>query len=183
MRSDGWTRTNKRKVYSNKIFDIVSFDAESPDKKIFSEFYVLETNDWVNVIPITKEKNVVLVKQHRHGINQESLELPGGVVKFEGDNRFLETAIAELREETGYTTDKWKYLCKVSANPAILNNWSYAYVAYDVKKTHSIELDPEEDIETIEVPLDELPKLVQAGIIHHSIMVASIGCFFMNKGW
>ncbi|MCB1192792.1 MAG: NUDIX hydrolase [Leptospiraceae bacterium] len=176
-----WVITDKKKVYSNKIFDVVSFCSTSPNKNISAEFYVLETNEWVNVIPITPEGMVILVKQHRHGINQESLELPGGVVKHTGETRLLDSAKAELREETGFTSDNWTYQGKVSANPAILNNWSYAFVAENVVKTHPLELDPEEDIETIEVHIHQLPKLIQSGQIHHSIMVAAIGCFFMNK--
>ena len=50
-----------------------------PNGKIAPEYYVLEYNNWVNIIAITKEKKFVMVKQYRHGFGQVCYELCAGV--------------------------------------------------------------------------------------------------------
>lgn len=176
-----WTRKNKKVLSSNRIFDVVSHETVSPDKKISGEFYSLETKDWVNVIAITARETVILVKQYRHGLNTMSLELPGGIVEISGQDRHLLAAQAELREETGYTSNKWTLLGKISSNPGIMNNYTYCYLAQNSEKTESLDFDPHESIESFEIPLKELPDLIRKEIIHHSLMIASIGMYFMRK--
>ncbi|MCC6274931.1 MAG: NUDIX hydrolase, partial [Leptospiraceae bacterium] len=124
-----WNRKSRNLIHSNRIFDLVSWNAESPDKTIDGVFYGLETKDWVNVIPITSRGTLIMVEQYRHGLNSMSLELPGGICEFEGDDRFLNAAKAELREETGFTSNDWKLIGKVATNPGILNNHSYTFLA------------------------------------------------------
>lgn len=175
-----WKLSNRKVLSSNRIFTLISRDASSPDDKIQGEFYVIETRNWVNVIPITKENKVVLVKQYRHGINDYSLEIPGGIVETEGNSASLQAGQKELQEETGYTSKTWEYLGKASGNPAILNNWCDFFIARDAEKTSVQNFDPHEDIEVIEVDLKELPVLLEQNKIHHPMCVAAIGWYFLK---
>jgi ADP-ribose pyrophosphatase len=175
-----WTLLDKTLVASNRIFDLVTYRSISPDKKRTSDFYILETKDWVNVLPITPEGNVILVNQYRHGSRSMSLEIPGGIVEFSGEDRHLNAAKAELQEETGYASEEWEHIGKLSGNPALFTNWCNLYVAHNAKKLYNTSFDPDEFIEIHEYPLKELPQLIRKGLIYHPMVVAAIGLYFMN---
>ena len=84
---------------------------------------VLDCPDWVNIIPLTDDGQVVLIRQFRHGTQSVTLEVPGGVV--EADESPEAAAVRELAEETGYVPERVKSLGFVSPNPAIQGNRSY----------------------------------------------------------
>jgi 8-oxo-dGTP pyrophosphatase MutT (NUDIX family) len=142
------------------------------------EFYILESEDWVNVIPITQQNDVVLIRQYRHGIREVTLEIPGGIV--EPDESPEEAASRELLEETGYQGSKMIPLGVVYPNPAFLNNRCYTYLASNVLLTREQEQDEKEDIEVLLRPLDEIPRLIREGEISHSLVLAAFYRLFME---
>ncbi|MCC5815164.1 MAG: NUDIX hydrolase [Leptospira sp.] len=173
-----WKRSGKKVLQSTPIFDLVSIDVTSPRTQKTKPYYVLETKSWVNVIAITPDQKIVLVRQYRHGLHEYCLELPGGVVDEEGLDAHLISAKRELAEETGYTAKEWKLLGKASGNPAVFNNWSYTYLALGAEKTQDVDWDEGEDIEIFLEPLDGIQDLIRNGTIHHSMMVAALGMYF-----
>jgi len=126
---------------------------------------VLESQDSVNVIAITPEKRMLLVQQLRFGVNEETIELPGGLVD-EGEDH--QTAvIREFREETGYTSDNWEYLGAVQSNPVFMDSKIHHWLALDVRRTHKVELDDGENIELLEIPINGVRKYVHQNKIQH----------------
>ena len=142
---------------------------ELPSGKPYTAF-VMEFDSWANIFALTKNNEVVLVKQYRHGVQEILLELPGGVVN-EGEDP-LEGAKRELVEETGYSVGEIIEVGCLYPNPAIQQNTLYCYLATDVELTHSQHLDESEEIEVCLVPLDELPGMVQRGEFKHALHVA-----------
>jgi ADP-ribose pyrophosphatase len=83
---------------------------EMPDGTVIPSFYVQEYPEWVNALGLTTDGKVVMVKQYRHGLEEISIELPGGVAE---DGETMEEAVKrEFKEETGYEFKEWKYLVK-----------------------------------------------------------------------
>lgn len=140
--------------------------------------YSLDFSPWANIIAVTPDNQVVLVKQYRHGIRDITLELPGGVIGEKDDPRF--GARRELLEETGYDAQDWELLGILHPNPAIQTNVCYTYLAtkaYPATKQH---LDELEDIEVILSPLVDIPALIKEGTISHALIVAAFGIFFLK---
>jgi 8-oxo-dGTP pyrophosphatase MutT (NUDIX family) len=140
-------------------------------------FYVIESPEWVNIIPLTSNEEVVLIEQYRHGINEIALEIPGGLVD-DGETP-EEAAVRELAEETGYVPQKVLLLGKSRPNPAIQNNWVYHYVALDCELKRELKFDSNESIATIVVPLAEIQTLITEERITHSLVLAAFYRFFL----
>jgi 8-oxo-dGTP pyrophosphatase MutT (NUDIX family) len=142
---------------------------ELPTGKVF-EAVALEFRSWAAVLAFTKNQEVVLIRQYRHGVREAVWEFPGGVVD-DGENP-LEGARRELLEETGYTASNLIEVGKFYPNPALQTNLMYGYVAYDAEKTAIQKLDEAEDIEVHLVPLDELIAMTKRGEFLNGLQVA-----------
>ena len=152
---------------------------ELPDGRIMDEYYVLEYPDWVNVIAITKEGQIVMEKQYRHGLGVISTELPCGVTE-EGEEP-LEAAKRELLEETGYSGGEWSKLMTLSPNPSSMNNLAHCFLAVGVEKTTQQSLDENEDLEVLLMSEDEEKALLHEGGICQALMVAPLYKYFSQK--
>ncbi|GMV34452.1 MAG: hypothetical protein DCC59_12240 [Chloroflexi bacterium] len=142
---------------------------ELPSGKPYKAF-VLEFDAWANVVALTKDDKMVLIKQYRHGVREISLELPGGVVDAGEDP--LEGARRELMEETGYSAGEMIEVGRIYPNPAIQQNTLYCYLATGVEWAGEQHLDESEEIEVALVPLDEVIELARQGGFKHALNVA-----------
>ena len=133
---------------------------------------VLETPDWVNIVAITKERRFIVVRQFRFGPGRVTTEIPGGVI--DPGEGHEEAARRELREETGYTSSKWKLLGWVEPNPAFHDNLCYHWLAEECELTDEVELDPGEDIGVIALGQEELKREVSEGRLRHSLALSGL---------
>lgn len=131
---------------------------------------IFEFRVWANIVALTKNKEVVLVKQYRHGICETLLEFPGGVVE-DGEDP-MEGAKRELLEETGYSASQCIPIGQIYPNPALQTNTLHCYLAVDVEKVSVQNLDAGEDIEVQLIPFDELVEMAKRGEFRHALMVA-----------
>ncbi len=173
-----WKLISSQTKKTFRIFDLRIDRAKSPRTHEEHDFYVLESRDWVNVIPITSDNNVVLIRQYRHGTREITLEIPGGIV--ERDDSPEEAARRELREETGYQASAMHLLGHVHPNPAFLNNICYTYLARDVSLVGRQEQDEKEDIEVVLRSIEDIPRLIREGQITHSLILSAFYRFYMD---
>ena len=137
---------------------------------------ILETRDWVNIVAVTPEKKVLAVKQFRFGVAKTTVEIPAGIIE-KGESH-EQAAIRELKEETGYTTDRWQYLGWFEANPAFLNNVCHAWLALDAVKTHAPQLDDGEEISLSELSLEEVREEIEQGRMRNSLTLLALSRVF-----
>ena len=136
----------------------------------FLDATILEFRSWANVLALTKNREAVLIKQYRHGVQEVLWEIPGGVV--EDDEDPLDGVERDLLEETGYSSSNVVQVGKLYPNPAIQTNSMYCFLALDAELTGEQSLDDGEDIEVHLVPLDELVPMIKRGEILHALDVA-----------
>jgi ADP-ribose pyrophosphatase len=136
----------------------------------FLDATIFEFRAWANVVALTKNGEVVLVKQYRHGVCEALLEFPGGIVE-DGEDP-AEGVRRELLEETGYTASDMIIVGKVYPNPALQTNTLYCFVARDAERVQEQNLDAGEDIEVHLVPLDELIVMAKRGQFPHALDTA-----------
>lgn len=177
-----WSVVRENKEYRTPIFNLLQrkMRLEAKDERNKADFYVLEAPEWVNVIPITNNNEVILVEQFRYGIEQPTLEIPGGMV--DPGEEPLESIKRELIEETGYESVSWSSLGKVSSNPAIMTNFTHLYLAEECELSKS-EIPEGDEHERINVHLldrDNFLDYVTDGTIHHSIMVAAVARYLLK---
>ncbi len=136
------------------------------------QYIRLAVADWVNVVPVTPDGEVVLVRQFRHGIGASTIEVPGGVV--EAGEEPEVAAIRELEEETGFVASRLESLGWVWPNPAIQDNRVHLFVAWDAREVGPPALDEGEDIAVELVAMDHIPAMLLAGEIRHALVVVSL---------
>jgi len=173
-----WRLISSQRNESFKIFNLRTDRACSPRTNEAYDFYVLESADWVNVIPLTPRNEVVLIRQYRHGIRESTLEIPGGIVE-ESDSP-EDAARRELIEETGYKASEIQLLGSVHPNPAFLTNRCYTFVAKGVSRMKEQEQDEKEDIEVVVRSLKQIPDLIRDGEITHALVLAAFYRFYME---
>ena len=173
-----WRCVRSNTPESFRVFSVRTDTAFSPRTGLEHDFYIIESSDWVNVIPVTSDRQVVMIRQYRHGSREVTLEIPGGLVD-PGDTP-RDAASRELLEETGYTSDDWTKIGEVNPNPALFGNRCYTYLAQNVKRTRPPSFDQTEDIEELLLPLQDIPGMIRKGEIDHAIVIAAFSFYFLH---
>ena len=155
-----------------RIFEVRKQRLKRRSDGLEGEFFVLDTNDWVNVLALTPDDKIILVRQFRYGSKEQSLEPPGGVVE-RGEDPVI-AGLRELQEETGYVGEEPKLLGVVRPNAAILSNRCHVILVRNVQKTAALNFDQHEELVTELYPVRELKEMVRRGEITHSIGLNSI---------
>ncbi len=168
---DLWKYLDSVRLFRDSILTLRHDRYDFNDGAVIKDFTVLEFDDWVNVIALTPEEQVVMIRQFRHGINDIALEIPGGLVE-DGESP-KEAAARELLEETGYAFDAIRHIGSVRPNPAIQGNTCHTFLATGATLICDQKLDPTEAITVELIPFDEIPAMIKTGDINHGLVVAA----------
>ena len=148
---------------SNYLSDHIYFTArrdayELPSGKVVDPYFVVEMPPSVTCFALTQEGKVIMVKQYRHPLGEEFYELPGGFIDA-GEDPGVAVA-RELLEETGYSFSNITFLARTAANPGVLNNYSYLFLAEGGRKTADQKLDANEEIDLHFFSIPEIEKML-----------------------
>jgi len=170
-----WVKGASRSLAATRIFDLRGVDYRHPVRGTQREFVVIDAPDWVNVLALTPCGRLVMVNQFRYGMDDFSWEIPGGVIECGEDP--VAAGLRELEEETGYVGNSARLLGSVNPNPAIMNNRCHLVLVENVVLTTELAWDPDEEIEVMSLPVDEVYAWAQSGRITHSLVLNALLLF------
>src|SRR5579864_1534524 len=168
-----WKKISSRPLGDFRIFTVRADKKISPRTNEEHEFFVIDSVNWVNVIAVTPDQQLVLVEQYRHGSETVELEVPGGMIDAKDASPEV-SAQRELREETGYEGSNSRIIGSVWANPAIMSNTCYTVMVENCHCVHPLEWDHSEELITRLVPLSEIAGLVASGKIRHPLVIVAL---------
>jgi 8-oxo-dGTP pyrophosphatase MutT (NUDIX family) len=168
-----WRKIGSRPIGDFRIFTLRADRIVSPRTGEEHEFYVFDSVNWVNVIAVTPDQQLVMVEQYRHGSGTVELEIPGGMMD-PGEAAPGAPPVRELREETGYEGADARLIGRIFANPAIMTNTCFTVLIEHCRPQHAVELDHGEDLATRLVPVADVPRLVAEERIQHSLVVVAL---------
>lgn len=175
-----WKHVFKETLIETPVFNVRRDRKRRDEPTTSRDFYVIEAVDWVNVIPVTPDEEIVFIELHRHGTDESSLEIPGGMIDPE-DPSPMAAGKRELREETGYTADTLLPLGVVHPNPAIQSNRCYTFLAPDARQEGEPDPDEDESITVVKYPLVQVPDLIRNARITHSLVIAGFFWFYLGR--
>jgi ADP-ribose pyrophosphatase len=175
-------RTHTEVVGRYRSFDVLRHRMADLAGRPLRDAFTFECPDWVSVVPVTDSGTIVLVRQYRHGIDGETLEVPGGVID---PNETPEAgARRELAEETGYQARTLVPLGFTHPNPPLQGNRHFMFLATGVAAAGSPRFDQDEFCEVAEVPIDDVRRFVRDGTMTHALVLLALHRAFdaMAKG-
>ena len=157
-------------IYRGKILNLRKDKVEVVGDKV-SEREIIEHNGGVTLAAVTDDRKMVMVRQYRKAAGKAVLEAPAG--KREKDEDPLETAVRELKEETGYTASDVKFLTKFYSSVGYSEEIIYLYLCTGLTPGET-EFDENEALDIIEIGLDELCVLAVNGGIEDSKTIIAV---------
>lgn len=170
-----WRRLRTEPHATTRIFDVVRAIYQHPRHGRERDFFVLNAPDWVNVVALTTDRQLVLVRQFRYGIDDFSLEVPGGVIDAGEDP--VAAGVRELREETGFVGTTARLLGSVHPNPAMQNNRCHLVLVEQARRAAELDWDPDEEMAIVTLPVDEVYALARTGGITHALVLNALLLF------
>jgi ADP-ribose pyrophosphatase len=173
-----WEKIGARSLATTSVFDLRSVSYRHPGRGVEREFIVIAAPDWVNVIALTPDRRLVLVRQFRYGIDDFSLEIPGGVIEAGEDP--VAAGLRELKEETGFVGRDARLLGSVHPNPAIENNRCHLVLVEEAEPSGTTGWDADEEIAVTTATVEETLAWARSGRISHALAVCGL---FYFEGW
>lgn len=174
-----WEKGASETRLATRIFDVLSVQYRHGPRDRSRDFTVIKAPDWVNVVALTSDLQLVMVRQFRFGIDEFSLEVPGGVIEAGEDP--VEAGLRELAEETGFAGINARLLGTVHPNPAIQGNHCHLVLVEGATKTHELAWDQDEELHVATLPVDEVYALARRGGITHSLVLNAL--FLFEPHW
>ncbi|RAZ81337.1 NUDIX hydrolase [Planococcus halotolerans] len=173
-----WYTTNSEYLYKTPFGNLRKDKCKLPNGITIEDYYVNEYVDWVNAVVLTKDNQIVLVEQYRHGGQGFYLEIPAGK-KEEGETD-EEGILREIQEETGYTSmEKPILLGEFMVNPATQNNKIKTFLLTNAYKSVEQHLDETEEIEVKLIGFEKFGHLIRNQEIQTQLFTAS--AYYMAK--
>lgn len=175
-----WTTLSGESKYDNRWINVTEYQVINPagGKGIYGKIHF--KNRGIGIVPLDNEGNTWLVGQYRYTLNEFHWEIPEGGGPLGEDG--LETAKRELKEETGITANKWRFLLRVNPSNSVSDEVCEIYVAEDLEFGENDLEETEADLLVRKVPLSEAIAMVDRGEIADSMSMLALLAIAREKG-
>lgn len=176
-----WVVVNRTYLFERPPWLVLRRDhVRLPNGSEIPEYWISEYPPWVNVVAVTTDDELVLIRQYRPALGQVHFELPAGVVDPE-DPSLEAAAVRELAEETGYGGGHWSLLSTLSANPALQTNLSYTFLATGVEALSAARPELTEDLRVHLVPVAAAEALLNADDMIQALHYAPLARYLLSR--
>ena len=152
---------SKHLVYQVDAFKLVEENI-TLDNGITTDVHILRHPGSAAIIPITEDDTIIMIRQYRHSIGGMIWEIPAGTRH--SDEKPIDCAKRELREETGYTGQVWHNIGEVALAPGYSDESLHLFIAEHLEPSVQ-NLDKDEVLEVREIKFHEAVKMVYSGKI------------------
>jgi len=168
-----WDILRSKSIVKDRWLTLRADECRKADGTIVAPYYVLEYPDWVNILALTPQKDIVVIRQYRHGIRESILELPGGAVDL-CDSGPADAVQRELREETGYVVKELSEIGSISALPHSHTNKIRCFLGRGAVQIAKPQPETTEQIEVSTMPSDKFLQSAYRGEFGHPHHLATI---------
>jgi ADP-ribose pyrophosphatase len=173
-----WPAIGREKLQDCAVFEVSRVMTRSPRTGRIHPFYRIDADPWVNVVALTAAEELIMVRQYRHGSQEITLEIPGGMVDPGEEPAFA--GARELLEETGYEGLAPVPLGVVNPNPALFGNDVHTFLIRDARQVAEIRNDGTEETVVELVPRAELHDRIRAGQVAHALVMSALHWFELS---
>jgi len=178
---DQWkSLESPREIFKTRVATLCAENFECLRTGAVHEFITFRTCDWVNVVAVTPEDSVLLIRQFRHGTRRTEWEIPGGCID-RTDASPIAAGIRELMEETGYAGENARVIGRVHPNPALQGNICHTVLIENVKRVSEAHLEPTECIVVEPVSRERVRSMVADGTVTHGLVLNAL-MFYLFTG-
>ena len=176
-----WQVENSGYIHQLPWFTVRKESIRMESGGVIPDYFVLEYPDWVNVVAVTTEGQLVLIRQYRHGIAGVHYELCAGVI--DSGEEPIKAAQRELLEETGFGGGHWEPLMTLSANPGTHSNLTYSFLATGVELKQAQHLEITEEITVHVVSPERAKEIINNGEMMQSLHLAPLLKYLSEPGF
>lgn len=180
MKAKPWRELDRETLLDCRVFRVERSHAVSPEDGGEHEFFRLRNGDWAQIVPVTADDEIVMVRQYRHGSSSIVLEIPGGLV--DAGESPADAAVRECLEETGYAADAVTGLGSINPNPAYHTHRLHAFIARDVHQVAAPQITSTEQTEVVLVRVNDVRELLVSGSIDHALVAGTLWRFLYECG-
>ena len=168
-----WTVTGSHYAYRDRFLSHRVDRCVTDDGVVVDPYHVIELKDWINVVAVTPDLEILLIREFRHAAGEIVTGLPSGT--FDPGDDAPSCAKRELREETGGVANAWYATGRAFSNPATMTNRTHFFLATGVELTGETNFDPNERIETNPMPATDVYRgLSDGGLVVQALHLASL---------
>ena len=175
-----WSTESSEYIVQHHYFTARKDVCKMPNGYIVDPYFVVELPASACAMALTAEGEMIMIRQYRHPIHETLLEVPGGFIDEQEDP--VVAMRRELLEETGYEFADVQLLVKTAANPGVLNNFTYLFLATGGKKIAAQKLDHNEEIDIELLPLETVRGLLDEGKIVQALHACCLFYGFNKLG-
>ncbi|WP_092218760.1 NUDIX hydrolase [Desulforhopalus singaporensis] len=176
--TEGWRESQPQALIQTSVGNLLTSRVTCSRSGKEKNFYRFDFPAWVNIVALTPEQKILMIRQYRFGSGKMEWEIPGGAV--EDGEQPLAAGLRELLEETGYEGENGRIIGSVCPNPALQNNSCYTVLVENVQRISPQNLDEMEDISVEPMAIDEVMNMVKQGTLTHGLVLNGLLFYFMT---
>lgn len=168
-----WTIISSQLVFDHPWYKLRQDVVKLPSGRIVDDYFVSVRAEVAMAVALTEDRQLILVRQYKHGAQKITIEIPAGTFD-PAQETAAQAAQRELLEETGYAGAEAEHLVTLIDNPTKDTNSISIWLVQNCRQVAGQNLDPNEEIEVMLVPLPQARHMVLSGQIAVSGSVAGL---------